>query len=205
VFITNDEDVDFSNKIVIGNKRVYYDGSNETDLKYKNTWTEKENKDISTPSGWVDSNVIDNFYIDLSLCGKKNENNIIEDCGCPIVIKNREVQLDNFVSGILTIFLNGRVFDDKFAINELTTSKHKSSGGSYVIGYHGFGKNIILPKYSGSPLDEDFVFIPIDNSNYVIYYDFMVNNNELQSKTNYIEYFGEKLNFIDKYKYTFKK
>ena len=205
VFITNDEDVDFSNKIAIGKKRVYYDGSNETDFKYKNTWTEKENKDISTPSGWVDSNVIDNFYVDLNLCGKKNGNNIIEDCGCPIVIKNREVQLDNFVSGILTIFLNGRVFDDKFAINELTTSKHKSSGGSYVIGYHGFGKNIILPKYSGSPLDEDFVFIPIDNSNYVIYYDFMVNNNELQSKTNYIEYFGEKLNFIDKYKYTFKK
>ena len=37
--------------------------------------------------------------MDLNLCGKKNENNMIVDNGCPIVIKNRQVHLDNFVSG----------------------------------------------------------------------------------------------------------
>ena len=202
VFITNSEDIDFSNTIVMGKERVYCDASMDVDSKYKNTWTLDYSESIT--SGWNNSDIIKKFYVDLNLCGKKNAYNMIEDYGCPIIIKNREVQLDNFVSGILTIFLNGRVFDKNFAINELTTSNHKDSGSSYVIGYHGFGKNIILPKYSGSPLDEDFVFIPIDKTN-VIYYDFMINDNEYQSIDNYRKYFGERLIInVDKNKYTFK-
>ena len=202
VFIMDNEDVDFSNKNTIGRSRVFYDKNSEIGDHAKNTWTVKAEKDISTSSGWADSGIVERFYIDLNLCGKKNGYNMIEDCGCPIVAKNREVYLDNFVSGILTTFLNGRVFDSEFAINDLTTANHKDGGGS-VINYSGFGKNIILPKYSGSPLDEDFVFIPIDSK--FIYYDFMINDNEEQSKTNYKNYFGDKFIInISKNKYTYK-
>ena len=204
LFIRDEQDIDFSNKNVIGKKRGYYDGDGEVDIIYKNIWT--ENVNVSKASQWAE-NIVEQFYIDLNLCGKKNIYNMIEDYGCPISIKNnRNVKLDNFVSGILTIFLNGRVFYDEFLVNDLTTSNHKSNGGSSIIDYYGFGKNIILPKFNGTPLDEKLVFIPI-NSQYV-YYDFMVNN-EIQSKSNYEKYFGKYLTnkdmlSTDKNKYTFK-
>ena len=159
--------------------------------------------DISIANQWENSNIVDKFYIDLNLCGKKNMYNMIEDYGCPIIIKSREVYLDNFVSGILTTFLNGRVFDDTFAINDLTSVNHKDGGGVYVIGYNGIGKNIILPKFTASPLDENFSFIPSSTS--IVYYDFMINDNDNQSITNYKNYFDEKMNInTSKNKYTFK-
>ena len=205
VFITSSQDIDFSNKHTIGNAREYCDGSNMIGIHQKNTWTTDSR--VSTPTEWSKYN-IKNFYIDLNLCGKKNEYNMIEDNGCPIVIENRPVKLDNFVSGILTIFLNGRVFDSRFAVNNLTTSNHKSNSASVIIGYEGLGKNIILPQFSGSPLDQEFVFIPIDDD--IVYYDFMVDN-DATSKINYHKYFAEgkisngKNLFEDKYnKYTFK-
>ena len=207
VFISNNQDIDFSNINAIGKERDYYDGSIEVNDNHKNTWTLSSG--VSSMNGWV-SNIIEKFYIDLNLCGKKNEYNMLEDYGCPIEIKNREVQLDNFISGILTIFLNGRVFYDDFAINDLTTTKHKNSSSSYVIDYYGFGKNIILPKYDSSPLDENFVFITSSNYN-VIYFDFMINDNEILSKQYYKQYLGigEKINNNtnlneDKNKYTFQ-
>ena len=133
--------------------------------------------------------------------------NMIEDHGCPIVIENKRVHLDNFVSGILTIFLNGRVFNETFLVDKLTTTNHKYSGSSSIIDYHGFGKNIILPYFNGYPLDDKLVFIPMDND--FIYFDFMVECNS-NSINNYYEYFakGNIRNdylFEDKYnKYTFK-
>ena len=197
VFIKTDEDIDFR----IGQKRKYYDGNEEVDENNKYAWTFNNNVSASLNS------VIERFYIDLNLCGKKNENNMIEDYGCPVDIKdrNRTVRLDEFVSGILTIFLNGRVFYNEFVVNDLTTSNHKSIGSSAVIEYYGFGKNIILPSATGSPLDEEFVFIPVDDG--TIYYDFMVDNNE-QTMNYYNKYFakdklsGDKKLFIVKNKYT---
>ena len=184
VFISTEQDIDFSNKNTIGKIRDYYDGNNEIGINGKYTWT--VDNGVSTAASWSVNN-IESFYIDLNLCGKKNANNMIEDHGCPVVIKNRTVHLDYFVSGILTIFLNGRVFDESFVVNDLTTSNHKSSGGSAVIGYYGFGKNIILPKFTGTPLDDKLEFIPIDRE--YIYYDFMVDN-ENTSITNYQTYFA---------------
>jgi hypothetical protein len=202
LFITNGQDIDFSNIKAIGNARDYCNFDGETDFKYKNAWT--VDYKLSSATEWNNSGIIENFYIDLNLCGKKNQYNMIEDNGCPIVIKDREVKLDNFISGIITTFLNGRVFDEKFAVNDLKSSSHKNNGSAYVIDYQGFGKNMILPKYSGSPSDNKFIFIPIDGSN-VIYYDFMINDNEEQSKTNYKNYFGDKLNInTTKNKYTLK-
>ena len=206
VFISDDQDIEFSNNYDTGRVRVYYDGNISVDDNYKNAWTLSSN--VSTINGWV--NNIDKFYIDLNLCGQKNDNNMLEDYGCPIKIKNIEVYLDNFISGILTIFLNGRVFYDEFAINDLTTANHKNNGGSYVIDYYGFGKNIILPKYTTSPLDDEFVFITSSKHN-VVYFDFMINDNDNSSKPQYKVYLGigessngNNLN-EDKNKYTFKK
>ena len=207
VFITSSQDIDFSNKHTMGDMRDYYDGNDEIDDYQRNTWTTDIR--VSTPAYWSQNN-IKNFYIDLNLCGKKNDYNMIEDNGCPIVIENRPVKLDNFVSGILTIFLNGRVFDSGFAVNKLTTSNHKSNSSSAIIGYEGMGKNIILPKFYESPLDEDFVFIPRPDSN-IVYYDFMVDNDET-SKYNYNKWlFGDGTDdnvvnlFEGRYnKYTFK-
>ena len=209
VFITNSQDIDFSNINTIGNTRVFCDFDTNYDAYEKNAWTYSSNDDIldiSTSSGWSNSNIIEDFYIDLNLCGqKKKYYNMLEDYGCPIVIKNRDVKLDNFISGILTVFLNGRVFYDGFAIDELTTSYHKNVGSSYVIDYYGFGKNIILPKCSGSPIDKYFVFMPIDKYN-VIYYDFMLNDGEDRSIREYKTWFGEENLIINdsKNKYTFK-
>ena len=207
VFITSDEDIDFSNTAVIGKPRTYYDDNNEIKIIYKNTWT--VDKCISKATEWLnnDNGVIINFYMDLNLCGKKNSYNMIEDNGCPIVIKNRNVKLDNFVSGILTVFLNGRVFDETFDICDLKTSYHKSVGGLPIVGYYGFGKNIILPKFTANFEDENFVFMPID-SNYV-YYDFMAMAYENESIKNYELYFGNRLSqgktvFVSGNKYTFK-
>ena len=204
VFITNSQDIDFSNIYTMGEERKYCDENREVDITRKNTWVVDSR--VSKPSNWTNNN-IENFYIDLNLCGKKNEYNMIVDNGCPIPIKNRSVHLDNFISGILTVFLNGRIFDDAFVVNDLTSSYHKLSGGSSVIGYYGMGKNIILPKFNGSPLDSKFVFIPIGND--IVYYDFMLDNESI-SMSNYYEYFAKgKINreylFETGYnKYTFK-
>lgn len=210
VFIKSDEDIDFSNKNVIGKNRNYYTAPGETTISKKNTWTEDVPEEI-----WKKF-IFETFYIDLNLCGKKNKFNIIEDCGCPVDIINNKVHLDNFVSGILTVFLNGRIFDINFDIKYLSTNKHKTSRGSYVIGYYGFSKNIILPKFTGFPSDKEFVFIPLDyDDNYrldesIVYYDFMIHDNDNTSKKNYKEYFKdsrkeESLYFIEnKNKYTLK-
>jgi hypothetical protein len=204
VFITSSQDIDFSNMYTMGRERRYCDENKEVDIIRKNTWVVDSR--VSKPSYWTNNN-IENFYIDLNLCGKKNNYNMIVDNGCPITIKNKSVYLDNFISGILTVFLNGRVFDDTFVVNDLTTSYHKISGNSSVIGYYGIGKNIILPKFNGSPLDDKFIFIPIDND--IVYYDFMVDNESI-SIFNYYKYFVEgKINKTylfetDYNKYTFK-
>ena len=205
LFINNNQDIDFSNKNVFGKSREYYNGSSEINLTKMNTWTTE--KRVSTYADWEYYNT-EYFYIDLNLCGKKNEYNMIEDNGCPIDI-NRSVHLDNFVSGILTIFLNGRIFDHTFAVDKLTTSSHKYSGSSVVIGYYGFGKNMILPQFSGTPLDNELSFIPVDNE--CVYYDFMVDN-DVASKDNYNNFFnkgnldeGKNLFKTAYNKYTFKK
>jgi hypothetical protein len=203
VFISTGHDIDFGNKNTMGYSRTYYDSNSETGLEGKNTWTVDSR--LSTSSSWT-QNVIEHFYVDLNLCGKKNAYNMIEDNGCPIIIKNRSVQLDNFVSGALTIFLNGRVFDKDFLVNDLSSSYHKASRSSPIIGYDfGFGKNMILPYFRGSLSEDNFVFIPIDND--YKYYDFMVDGDST-SKANYNTYFGSSLKtgvlFDDKYnKYTF--
>ena len=185
VFINNYQDIDFSNNKTIGAERQYCNEDEEISIVEKNVWT--NDKRVYIAQNW-DKNILDYFYVDLNLCGKKNEYNMIEDNGCPIIIENKRVHLDNFVSGILTIFLNGRVFDESFLVDKLTTTNHKAGGSTSVIDYQGFGKNIILPYFNGYPLDDKLVFIPIDND--YIYYDFMVECND-NSVNNYYTYFAK--------------
>ena len=185
VFINNSQDIDFSNKNTFGRSRQYYDENELMIVEKKNVWTNDKRVYIATD--WT-KNILNYFYVDLNLCGKKNENNMIVDNGCPIVIKNRQVHLDNFVSGILTIFLNGRVFDESFIVNNLSTSNHKYSSSTSIIDYHGFGKNMILPYFNGYLSDKELSFMPIDND--FIYYDFMVECHDT-SMGYYYEYFGK--------------
>jgi hypothetical protein len=205
VFITNGEDVDFGNMKTIGRDRSYYDGNNLVDIYGKNTWTDSAN--ISLDATWSQK-AIESIYMDLGLCGRKNEYNMIVDYGCPIsVLNDRIIHLDNFISGYITIFLNGRVFYDLFEVNQLKSTYHKSSSSSCVIDYAGRGKNIILPKFTSTPDDEDIVFIPIDKK--FVYYDFMVDGHE-SSLGNYVKLVEESLGegkniFETRYnKYTFK-
>ena len=207
VFISAAEDIDFGNKNIMGYMRDYCNLDELTSIENgKNAWT--ENLNVSNATSWTNNN-IEKFHIDLNLCGRKNDYNMIEDHGCPIIIKNRTVYLDYFLQDVLTVFLNGRVFSDTFMVDELTSSNHKSSSSSVVIGYYGFGKNIILPSFNGSPLDKEFVFIPVDDE--IIYFDFMLNN-DYSSLNNYRQVFApegtlsnNKDLFETRYnKYTFK-
>ena len=180
LFISSDQDIDFSNKHTMGHSRSFYDISKDTSPDQKYSWSKEDSRVISA-NVWT-SNIIERFYIDLNLCGKKNDYNMLEDHGCPITVKNKIVILDNFVSGILTTFLNGKVFSDAFDVGDLTTNNHKNNSGSYIIDYNSLGKNIILPKFNVSMSDDNFEFIPIDKEN--IYYDFMLDGDDL-SKINY--------------------
>jgi hypothetical protein len=173
--------------LITGNqdKIDYYNELSGVTFDRKNAWV--NDKEIISGVLWS-NNILNNFYVDLNLCGKKNIYNMIEDYGCPINIQDKNVKLDNFISDVLTIFLNGRVFYDEFEVGKLTTSNHKSNGGSNIIGYYGFGKNIILPKFKESPLDQKIVFMPIDSD--IVYYDFMVDDNDV-SKSNYHKWFAE--------------
>ena len=188
VFITSGEDIDFSNENTIGQVRTFYVKDNGGEINEDEMYSWIKGYKIYSPQSWKDSNIIRNFNIDLNLCGQKNDYSMINDYGCPIDIKN-SVYLDNFVSGILTIFLNGRVFYDSFEVGNLSTSRHKSDGSQSIINYYGYGKNIILPKYTTRLYEDNFVFIPINNSN--IYYDFMLNG---KSTYLYEDHFGERLN-----------
>ena len=206
VFISNYQDVDFGNMNTIGRERSYYDGNNLVDIYGKNIWTDSAN--ISLEATWSEY-TIKNIYIDLGLCGIKNEYNMIVDYGCPISIsEDRIIHLDNFISGYITVFLNGRVFEEtSFDVGELKSTYHKSSSSSYVIDYAGRGKNIILPSFTSYPDNQDIVFIPIDKK--FVYYDFMVDGYE-SSYNNYVklvkESLGEDKNIFEtRYnKYTFK-
>jgi hypothetical protein len=209
VFITNNQDVDFGNTKTLGHERSYYDGNKLVDIDGKNTWTDSQN--VSLNQTWSQK-IIENIYIDLGLCGKKNDYNMIEDYGCPInILNDRTIHLDNFISGYITLFLNGRVFYDLFEVNQLQSSYH-GNASSCVIDYVGRGKNIILPKFNSSPKDGDFVFIPIDKE--YVYYDFMIDGDESSRESslkNYYTYFakdilGENRSLFEtRYnKYTFK-
>jgi hypothetical protein len=201
-FISSEQDIDFSNENVFGRVRELCDTYIMGDINSKNAWTE----DNRVNSSWTDS-IIENFHIDLNLCGKKNEYGMLVDNGCPVKYKNRTIHMDNFVSGILTVFLNGRVFDQSLVVNELTTSNHKSSRSSVIINYYGLGKNIILPYFRGTPLDKKFIFISIEEDS--IFYDFMVEN-DAASKDYYYSFLvdgkldREYLFETDYNKYTFK-
>ena len=180
LFISSDQDIDFSNKHTMGHSRSFYDISNDTADFQKYSWS-KDDMRVTSAQSWT-NNIIERFYIDLNLCGKKNDHNMLVDNGCPIIIKNKSVVLDSFVSGILTTFLNGRIFSKDFEVGDLTTINHKNNPTSNVIEYNKCGKNIILPKFNVSMSDDNFEFIPIDKEN--IYYDFMLDGDEL-SKRNY--------------------
>ena len=184
MFINYGQDVDFGNMYKMGQMRFLYDNDIDLSVNKVNCWVKNDSRVISALA-WT-NNIIERFYIDLNLCGSKNnETNMLENKGCPIIVKNKGVLLDNFVTDILTIFLNGRIFGEDFDIGDLSTSNHKAGSSSFIINYYSYGKNIILPKFNVSLSDREFEFMPIDKEN--VYYDFMLDGETLSIK-NYNDY-----------------
>jgi hypothetical protein len=207
MFIKDEHDIDFSNNNIT---RQYYMEVTDTNRNAINAWT--LNEAVRDNSGW--KNNVKYFHIDLNLCGKKNEYKMIEDYGCPVSgnepesekIKTKKIILSNFISGTLTIFLNGRIFDKSFEVGYLNSSRH---GSSFIIDYKGFGRNLILPKFNSYTTPDNIKFISL-NSNTVCY-DFMLDDEyqDSTSKQNYVDYAKYKnesnnFNFKDDYKYIFR-
>ena len=80
-----------------------------------------------------------------SASGRKRDvrTGMIKDNGCSISKTwTNNPQLNSFISGILLVFLNGKIFDDSLDAG-LFTPMHASSN---IIQYSiGFGRNVILP------------------------------------------------------------
>ena len=142
-FISDDQDVDF----ITGQTRVL----STSDMEHKNKWWAGDGdvtKDIWHPKTGGLLNVF------LNICGMKDTRiGVFRDCGALI---NRSIDarnipnLERFVSGILVVFLNGRVFDDNVDGIRLT-----GQNGSRIISYDkGFGRNIILPRLGPIPYSD---------------------------------------------------
>ena len=172
-FINDSQDIDFNT----GESRIFSsDDPNYTNkwwfgIEYVNcgTWTNKTNG---------------NFNVFLNLCGKRNiRTGQLQDCGCLISKpygKKNNPKLESFVSGSLVTFLNGRVFDD-----ELNGAKLESptNGSGKIIQYPGFGKNIIMPRFTGISTNQSKILLYFPTSN-TYFYGYMFPDNT--SLSNYI-------------------
>jgi len=166
-FILDEQDVDFET----GEQRLL----STSNPDHKNKWW-LDNEDV-TKSIW-NSKTGGLLNVFLNLCGMRDtRTGIFKDCGCLI---NRSIDarnvpnLEQFVSGTLTVFLNGKVFNEGVDGVRLT-----KQNGSSIINYNkGYARNIILPKL-GTPPYEDTSQIPKvlisfpSASEAILFYDYM--------------------------------
>ena len=100
--------------------------------------------------------------------------------------------LSSFISGILVIFLNGKVFDDSTNGGDILTNN-----GSNIINYsEGFGRNIILPRITRTIDKHPTVLLsyPPGDSSRVTFYSFMFPTNSFE---NYRKIFSGLENRLD--------
>jgi len=127
------------------------------------------------------------FNVFLNLCGKRNmRTGIFTDYGCPLKkALDRNVSINTFLSGILTIFLNGKVFEETLDGGNLN-----SYNGSIIIDYsYGFSRNMIFPHINTVINNHPQVLLWFGNSN-VIFYKYMFPSN---SYINYEYIYGTRL------------
>lgn len=180
-FITDSSDIDYKTNTI-----RTFSSSEESSLKINKWWS--ENKMNIDKSRWHD---VTNGYFNvfLNLCGDRNtRTGEVQDYGCPInrAIDNRHYpKLDSVVSGILGIFLNGKVFDDGTDAGLFTSL---NVYGSKVVIFNGFGRNIILPKLINVPeKDKDPHVVLEYNEQLSQFYEFMFSDDRTLNnyKTNY--------------------
>ena len=152
---------------------------------YTNKWWVDTSSDLR--SVWITkTNGLLNIF--LNLCGKRNiRTGNITDFGCPINLAfNNQPSLTRFVSGILVVFLNGRVFNDSMDAGRFTTQN-----GSPIIDYNiGFGRNIVFPRILTEPANNQKVILNIMSESK--FYNYMFPTNSLSpSGPSYISIYGD--------------
>lgn len=149
---------------------------------YTNRWWNSRSEIIS-PDAWHDyTSGVFNVFLDLC-CIRNVRTGKVNDYGCALSNSMRNYpNVEQFVSGILTIFLNGRIFNDALDGAEFT-----SRNGSPIVQYsYGFGKNILLPMFNNctNPLQDHPKVILTYPPEKGYFYNFMFLNST--SKNNYV-------------------
>jgi hypothetical protein len=194
-FISDEKDVQFYEN-TSANGRLETRVLMTPDQSYTNRWW-KENvntKDVFTT--W-NIHIRGELNVFLNLCGKRDiQTGKISDSGCLISYALRNyIKLDSFISGILTAFLNGLVFEDRVDAGSLTTLY----AGDNIIKYYGFGRNIIFPTLyinSGGVNKTSKQILGYDSSSARFYSNMFKD----ESKSNYVSLYKD-LDIISEDKY----
>ena len=191
-FISDNQDIDFST----GQLRVF----SSNDQTYKNKWWSDYENVI--PSRWDNqTNGLLNIFINL--CGKRNiRTGKISDNGCSISKSmNNYPQLSSFISGILVVLLNGKVFDDGLDAGRFTNLNASSNIIQYSIG---FGRNITLPQinYTLQDISKHPKILLQFNSDNALFYEYMFVNDSSLNK--YKSIFSSINNKIQSGKFKYK-
>lgn len=143
-FISDYQDIDFE----FGKERVF---STTLENSAPNRWWNERRTEDNEKNMWKITEGVFNVFLDL--CGERDvRTGKYIDCGCKVsksINLTKYPKLDSFVSGILTVFLNGKVFDNIDA-GVLSAPLYADSK---IIRYYGFGRNIIFPSIITVPSD----------------------------------------------------
>ena len=180
-FISDTDDVDYVNNIV----RKF--SSESVDII--NTWWQERTR--VTRDIW-DNKTNGLLNVFLNLCGERDiRTGLMTDKGCIVsgsIKKYNYPKLDSIVSGNLSTFVNGQIFDqstDSGTLSSINTT------GSKVVIFNGFGRNIILPSLQNMPASSssDPKVVLQWSQDTSLFYTFMFN--DTISETNYkSRYFG---------------
>ena len=184
-FITGEDDIDFilaeDPLMESRKKRLFSSG----DQAYSNVWWNNKHEYVS-PSMWhsMTNGILNIFF---NLCGERDtRTGKIKDLGCPVSRSmSNDIKLDSFISGPLTAFLNGRLFDSSSDTGRFTTANCSSTIVVYDLGC---GRGLIFPTFNYAPNGINNVpriFITFESST-SIFYNFMFTG----SIENYNSLFG---------------
>ena len=184
-FISDEQDVAFKEDGTTGEVRVFV----TINTDYKNRWWNDYNTITNTEwNTYTNDNAT--FTSFLNLCGKRDvRTGKVVDYGCPISkAMNNNPKLNYFVSGILVVLLNGRIFDDSTDGGRL----FPNGNGNPIITYNiGFGRNIIFPNINTKINDHPRNLIAITDTPSTTFYEFMF---PAGSRSNYTAIYGDTIN-----------
>ena len=187
-FISDTDDVDYVNNIV----RTFSSKSVDT----INTWWQE--RTLVTRDIW-DNKTNGLLNVFLNLCGERDiRTGLMTDKGCIVsgsIKKYNYPKLDSIVSGNLSTFVNGQIFDqstDSGTLSSINTT------GSKVVIFNGFGRNIILPSLQNMPASStsDPKVVLQWSQDTSLFYTFMFNDtiSEKNYKSRYFGYLYADLN-----------